>query len=113
MSAGLFRDFDRASTPLPESSESREFRHLSSLCFPVLYQILFTYLILIAGLVGPVPGRVGFVLFALLGIVLSSLATLWLLRSKRFTSTYIRLALPMLIALMLPLIQILLLNLLG
>lgn len=110
MKARLFSQFEQSSDNLPEL---REFRHLSSLCFPVLYQILFTYLILIAGLVGPVPGRVGFVVFSTFGMVASWLTTLWLLRSRRFNASYVRLALPMLIALLLPLSQIVLLELTG
>jgi len=87
-----------------------ELRHLSSLCFPVLYQVLFTYVIVIADLVTPELGRIGFVLFAIFGILASSLATLWFMKTQHFNVGYFRVALPMLLALMLPLLQIALLN---
>lgn len=87
-----------------------ELRHLSSLCFPILYQALFTYVVVLADLVTPELGIAGFVAFAIFGIVASSLASLWLLKSKRFKASDFRVALPMIAALLLPLIQIALLN---
>jgi hypothetical protein len=90
-----------------------EIRHLSGQCFPILYQVLFTYLILIADLVGPTLGRTGFVAIALVGMLLSSLSSLWIMKSRRFDVGYFRVALPMLIALLLPLVQIGLLNWIG
>lgn len=87
-----------------------EMRHLSSQGFPILYQVLFTYLILIADLVGPHLGRAGFLGIALVGMLLSSLSSVWVMKSRRFDIGYFRVALPMLIALLLPLVQIALLN---
>lgn len=107
MQAVLFNGAAQNSEPLPSRLQVRD---LSSLCFPVLYQMLFTYLMTIADLVGPTLGKSGFVLFAGIGILASSLSTLWLLKSKHIKTTYIRLALPLLIALLLPISQIVLLT---
>ena len=86
-------------------------RHLSCLTFPVLYQALFTYLIVIADLVGAEFGLFWFLLFTAMGMAASSWCSFYLLTTRRFCGRYIRLALPMLISLLLPVVQIALLRL--
>lgn len=88
-----------------------ESRHLSSLGFPILYQVLFSYVVVIADLVTPQLGVAAFILFAIVGIIASSVASLWFMRCRPFSFGYFRVALPMLLALLLPLLQIGLLSL--